>query len=1153
MSTDNKVVRLFPILHNIKPFLVKEHPEYHPATKDYEDYWEEHEKRCIEGLWGLDQNKDTKEGGWRYCPPQLYYYVNFCVIEDEDESNNSSEVIIPRLRDIEWVFFTNWLICRGFSGFADDDEYTSNILVYKLEQNINLNPKDKKRLSVAKHIYKKDGTYKKYIHPREYLYKTHEKPLGLPLYENTALNLLWLASRGIGKSFIAAALLSHTFKFHGATRFDNTYFDIKKGPEIVVGAALSSKSADLLKKFKFMEEYQKENFGAWGENDDFIPGFFFQNTLGTLVVNNNKSPYRAEYLYKEGGVEKVGGKGTKLIHVTYESNSEAAVGTRPMISEIEEVGLATNLLQMWASNETTLIRRNKFGSQLGTGCVCAGTKVWDKNGRLCNIEDITEQTGILSNKVNKTFAEKKIKLSTPKEKECFRITLEGGSTLECSWDHPLLTASQNIKYMKEGVIYRDAVFVRACDIVKNDNVFLMDKISAFGKLNEPYARTLGLLIGDGYYGQKNSISLCTDQKNIQNYISSTLDCKVKKQFLIQNGSEYFIEYGIKDKYLKEILINNGMMGQSRERKQFPLNIHEYNKESLASFIGGYFDSDGNISYNKKSKTIKIVLTAKYKHLLESTKYYLTKFGIDSTICKEYRKTGYAPGVIYKLYISKNKDVKTFIDNISLLSEYKQKALLDNYRKTISNKRYNVKVKNNEGEISDINNVIAKRVLNVEEIGLKIVYNLTTFGTNRYLANNIITHNTGGSMEKIEEPKVIFEDPDSYTCLGFDDLWENRKKPIGLFIPAYYQDDSFRDENGNQDIEKAYEVEMYERAIRGQADNSFALDGYMMARPLVPSEMFLSGQSNIFPIAMLRDQLNKVEIQELYETYSFKGELEWNKTKTGVILNVDINNRLKPILSTNLDGYKNNLKGCCVFYEAPEEKVPDPTQKRSLYKVVYDPYRDDGEGTSLASIIVYKGISENNWAEGLQDDIVAEYIGRLDRVDDVHEIAVQLAIYYNAKIMVETNIADFIRYCKREGWAYLLQAKPTDAIAAAVKNPGKKYDVGIDMTSPALQEQAEQLWRQWLLTEWKTLDNGVILYNLNKLKSPMILKQLIQYNRKGNFDHISSLKLLALWLSQERRVPIQQSSEVAKEGINTYFNKMQISKKSANINHNYYNY
>lgn len=780
MSSNSNIIRLFPLLHNIKPFIVKEHPEYHPATKDYEQYWEEHEKRCIEGLWGLDKNKETNEGGWRYCPPQLYYYVNFCVIEDEDESSNSSQVIIPRLRDIEWIFFTNWLICRGFSGFENDQEYTSNNLIKKIEDGIDLNPKDKKRLKDAKHIYKKDGSYKKYIHPRDYLYKTHEKALGLPLYENTALNLLWLASRGIGKSFIAASLLSHTFKFHGATRFDDSYFDLKKGPEIVVGAALSSKSADLLKKFKFMEEYQKENFGSWGENDDFIPGFFFQNTLGTLAVNNNKSPYRAEYIYKEGGVDKVGGKGTKLIHVTYESNSEASVGTRPILSEIEEIGLVANLLQLWASNETTLIRRNKFGSQLGTG-------------------------------------------------------------------------------------------------------------------------------------------------------------------------------------------------------------------------------------------------------------------------------------------------------------------------------------------------------------------------------------TGGNMEKIEEPKIIFEDPDSYTCLGFPDQWENRKKPIGLFIPGYYQDDSFRDENGNQDIEKAYEVEMYERAIRAQADNSFALDGYMMARPLVPSEMFLSGQSNIFPIAMLREQLRNVEIKELYETYSFKGELEFNSSKTGVILNVDLRDKLKPILSTNLDGYKHNLKGACVFYESPEEKIPTPTHRKSLYKVVYDPIRDDGEGTSLASIIVYKGISENNWAEGLQDDIVAEYIGRMDKVDEIHEIAVKLALFYNAKVMVETNIPDFIRYCKREGWSHLLQAKPIDAISAAVKNPGKKYDVGIDMTSPALQEQAEQLWRQWLLTEWKTLPDGVILYNLNKLKSPMILKQLISYTRKGNFDHISSLKLLALWLSQESKTPVKESSEVAKETLNTFFTRVMVSKKIPQKNYNYYNY
>ena len=131
-------------------------------------------------------------------------------------------------------------------------------------------------------------------------------------------------------------------------------------------------------------------------------------------------------------------------------------------------------------------------------------------------------------------------------------------------------------------------------------------------------------------------------------------------------------------------------------------------------------------------------------------------------------------------------------------------------------------------------------------------------------------------------------------------------------------------------------------------------------------------------------------------------------------------------------------------------------------------------------------------------------------------------------------------------------KPVDAISAAIKNPGKKYDVGVDMTSPKLQEQAIQLWRQWLLTPWKTLENGVILYNLNKLKSPMILKQLIAYNHKGNFDHVSSLKLLALWLFQENKEPVKESSEVAKDELNIFFNNLERSNR-VHKNQNYYNY
>lgn len=1131
MSSFNKIVRLFPWLHNIKPFLVKEHPEYHPATEDYKNYWEEHEKRCIEGLWGLDQNKETKEGGWRYCPPQLYYYVNFCVIEDEDESSNSSEVIIPRLRDIEWIFFTNWLICRGFSGFEDDEEYTSNTLILKLEEGKDLNPKDKKRLTTAKHIYKKDGTYKKYIHPREYLYKTHDKPLGLPLYENTALNLLWLASRGIGKSFIAAALLSHAFKFHGATRFDNTYFDIKKGPEIVVGAALSSKSADLLKKFKFMEEYQKENFGAWGENDDFIPGFFFQNTLGTLVVNNNKSPYRAEYLYKEGGVEKVGGKGTKLIHVTYESNSEAAVGTRPMISEIEEVGL----------------------------CFGENTEVRMADGSIKIIQDIKVGDLVMS---HNGYPEEVIEIGNGIE-ELYEVKQQGSNPYIVSKNHILyLEQKANVPSIKDDGIKKILVqnfnkeFLgkyryRTTYGIKNNEL----EFSKKDLLLEPYY--VGLYIGDGSIKTSCFTVHSENSKEILSYL---------EEYSSRIGNNYKVysrnfthclgkESDNKDiNFFRESLKTLNIF----DTKLIPKDYLMSSVNDRLELLAGLIDTDGNITNKGKTSQAYEFNQTNRLELIEQVEFLARSLGFKVKRRVRTVNTGYNNKVL-KDY--RNKYVLRISGDIWKIPckvNYK-KAEIILHKKDFTRckievnsigpgKYFGIKLKNNPLFLLK-DNTIVHNCNNLLQVWAS---NETTLIRRNKFGSQLGT-GTGGNMEKIEEPKIIFEDPDSYTCLGFPDLWENRKKDIGLFIPAYYQDDSFRDANGNQDIEKAYEVEMHERSIRSKADNSYALDGYMMARPLVPSEMFLSGQSNIFPIAMLRDQLNKVEIRELYETYSFKGELEWNKTKTGVSLIVDLNNKLKPILSTNLDGYKNNLKGACVFYEAPEEKIPDPTQKRSLYKVVYDPYRDDGAGTSLASIIVYKGISENNWAEGLQDDIVAEYIGRMDKVDDVHEIAVKLALYYNAKIMVESNIADFIRYCKREGWAHLLQAKPVDAIAAAVKNPGKKYDVGIDMTSPALQEQAEQLWRQWLLTDWKTTEDGVVLYNLNKLKSPIILKQLIQYNRKGNFDHVSALKLLALWLSQEKKVPIEQASDVAKETLNTYFNKIKLFKNTINKNYNYHNY
>lgn len=771
-------VKLLPDLYKISDFIVSEHPEYHPDSVKYEQYWEDHEKKCIEGVWGHDFN--GVDGGWRYMPGFLYYYINFSVMELVDRRNNATKIENPYLRDVEWLLSYGWISARGFSGFMDDKEYTCHRIIKKLESGKELSPDDEMTLEYCKKdlINPETGEYKKYIDAREYLYNTHEKPLGLPLYQNTAVNFFVLGSRGFGKSYFCAnAVIGHEFKFFGKKYVDTEYLKMKNSAEIFVGAAQADKSQDLLNKFLKTEEYQKEHWGSWGSGDDFEPGFFSVNTTGSLATNGK--PYRHEFKFNKGGVWLTGGTGTFIKHGVYTTeNPDAAVGTRPSVMVIEEVGLLTNLLKVHGANETCQWRDYKFGSSF--------------------------------------------------------------------------------------------------------------------------------------------------------------------------------------------------------------------------YIG-----------------------------------------------------------------------------------------------------------------------------------------------------------TGGNMEKIIESKQVFEDPESYNFLPYKDHWENRVKPIGFFLPAYYVDNKFKDEFGNTKLELAYKQEMIERKKRESSSSTSSLDKYIVYRPIVPSEMFLSPAANVFPTAKLRERDAKMQVDNLFEIRASIGELEWEEGGLSVIWKEDLHRKKKPIIKLNLDTYKGNITGSVVIYEHPVDRIPNPTYKKSLYKVVYDPVQDDQGGTSLASILVYKGFVDGNWNMGLQDAIVAEYIGRYDQVRDIHEIAIKLATYYNAKVLVENNIPDFIRYCKMKGYVHRLQISPYEAISKGVKNASRKYEYGVHM-SKQLSTHCEQLARQWFLDVWGTTEDGKPLTNIDKIFSPRLIEEAIIYDGVINTDHISSLKLLMLWLSQEKLTPVRDAENSREKDRYAELDSFLDSRmKSLNISKNPY--
>ena len=139
-------------------------PKYHPDSTQYLNFWKQAKRKCIEGFWGQDFGK------WRYMPGPLFFYVNFCRILDVNEETKTRRSITPLLRDLEWELSYMMLEAKGFSGFKDGNEYTSDIRVKEYEQNA-LKYKFNLKLQKDRDCFKEDGTLKKYITPRENIRK----------------------------------------------------------------------------------------------------------------------------------------------------------------------------------------------------------------------------------------------------------------------------------------------------------------------------------------------------------------------------------------------------------------------------------------------------------------------------------------------------------------------------------------------------------------------------------------------------------------------------------------------------------------------------------------------------------------------------------------------------------------------------------------------------------------------------------------------------------------------------------------------------------------------------------------------------------------------------------------------------------------------
>lgn len=347
-------------IQNRSQWLLKDIPNYHPDDPRHTQLWREYKRNCIEGVW----NKDFD--GYRFMPGNLWFYINFGIILDADKKKKSRYKIKPLLRDLEWERAYMCLEAFGFSGFTGDEYVTCNHSVRDY-----LKTKDNSYLeSLSKEEYKGDGTLKEYKHPREYLRGLHSQPLGKPLYHNNAKNTMELGSRGGGKSYwYSLGVNLYEILFDGAKEYTE---ETRKKPattEVLIGAAVSSKSAEFCAKIKLaMEELgTNPDLGCWGKpgDDDYQPSPFYKDMAGSLEPNNAKNPYIHKYSKKVNGRWVDGfGSGSKILHTTFtQENPEAGAGSRPVRITVEEVGLVPNVLTVHQSNDAA---QNKDDFKFGT-------------------------------------------------------------------------------------------------------------------------------------------------------------------------------------------------------------------------------------------------------------------------------------------------------------------------------------------------------------------------------------------------------------------------------------------------------------------------------------------------------------------------------------------------------------------------------------------------------------------------------------------------------------------------------------------------------------------------------------------------------------------------------------------------------------------
>lgn len=408
------------------------------------------------------------------------------------------------------------------------------------------------------------------------------------------------------------------------------------------------------------------------------------------------------------------------------------------------------------------------------------------------------------------------------DEKLLKIEFEDGREIILTKEHPLLSSYGKYNYWR-----------KAKDLNVGDKIVVPLELPEIKKeMSLRLARLLGYILADGnirirkgtwkdgrgylYNGTKSRIRIFNADNEVlsqaksdfegefgvyaKRYLRNDCNCEVV-QVLDQKVVNKFVEIGVPEGNKSAII-------------RVPQVVFQNSNEFKAQFINALFSCDGYVP-----KTGRYVdYSSKSKEFLQDLQLLLSHFRIESSIRRKISKLKGKEFESHRLFITDNKSVERF-QEIGSIIKFKQERL--------SSHKINHTRKRRTHYINE--SLVCKKIKKVLEVSnISEVYDLTVPENHSFIANGVISHNSGKSYtlgvlaeELANLPKeasqnigsLIFDTMGIYWTMKFKnekdkkllDEWGLKPKnlPVRVFVPFGYYDSYL------------------EKGI--SADSSFALD------------------------------------------------------------------------------------------------------------------------------------------------------------------------------------------------------------------------------------------------------------------------------------------------------------------------------------------